>query len=940
MDAPARVRVTSGAHYKAVVILLQFPDWAADTVNHTPAAFHDLLFSQGTHPTGSLRDYYAEVSRGAFDIDGVVTRWYTAPRTYAEYANPLIPSNVRQMALDAVRLADPDVDFSQFDNDGPDGIPDSGDDNGEVDGLFIVHAGPGGEETGSDTDVWSHKWTLPGGGVIVDGVAASAYTTEPERWQGVSPDTPPGSLMSIGVFCHEFGHVLGLPDLYDTSGLPGASEGLGEWDLMASGLYNHRPGRPAGSSPAHLSAWSKWMLTWLEPTWVFRDSAGVTVPPVETTGQAFRLWTNGVEDGEFFLVENRQPVGFDAALLRSTLAGDTTAQAHGLLIYHVDQGILDNNIAAHKMIDIEEGGGIEAATGFTGVQNLDLARGAGAAQAVCEGLTFVRGNRGDRYDPWPGLGDRTEFTATGCPNSDSYCSGLSQVAVKNIAEPGPGPVRDVIADFYVSGTTVRRAAVEVDDSPFDGNSNNGNGLAEPGETLRIRFPLRNLDVIPTGELTAKVAVTEPFAGLLADSVYYGVIPGAAVDSGTVIYAVVNPTPDPRGLNLRLTVSDPAGLVLADSVQILIGQRTGICEDFESTTRRWDSVPLGCGGLSEWHRGENTIPGFDENHTPGGSGFWRLGPSGLVGAYAPSQDARMVSQPIRLAGAGDTLTFWHRYDTEFAFDGMNVEISTNNGATWSALTPVGGYNTGDKFSGTQSFYSQVRVPLPAVAGPVQIAFRFRSVPPTEALGWWIDDVSVTGTAPCASTAITIARFDVAPATDASGPAVRLDWSVSGAGNAVVGIDRTGPSEPRHRVATLPASDGVYVDRTVAPAPYEYWLVASREGEASSEAGPVPVTVPATPPAPRALALGPVRPNPFRSEATLSVFLDRDGPFVVRVFGADGRLVRTLERGAGPAAEVRLQWDGKDDRGRPAGAGIYFFELRSGNRTRTQKAVLLR
>jgi immune inhibitor A len=939
VDAPGRARATLGAHYKAVVILIQFPDLAADTLNHTPAAFHNLLFSQGTHPTGSLRDYYNEVSRGAFDVDGIVTRWYTAPRAYAEYANSqggfgVAPFNAQQMALDAVRLADPDLDFAQFDNDGPDGVPNSGDDDGEVDGLFIVHAGPGGEETGSNDDIWSHKWTLPGGPASVDGVEADAYSTQPERWQLTTPYTSPGDLMSIGVFCHEFGHVLGLPDLYDTSGLPGASEGLGEWDLMASGVYNHLPGKPTGSSPAHLSAWSKMTLGWLEPTWVFQDSFSVTVPPVETTGTAFRLWTNGVDAGEYFLVENRQPVGFDAGLVRTTLEADTTAHGHGLLVYHVDPGVIGNNTAAHKMVDIEESGGPEAATGFTGVQNLDVERGALKSQAACEGTATVYGNRGDLYDPWPGLGGRPTFDANTCPNSNSYCGEISQVAIQNITE-SILPPRDVTADFLVSGTTVRRKALVVDDSPFEGNNNNGNGLVEPGETIRIHFPLENLNTNATGELTARVQATELFAGLLADSVYYGVIGGAAVDTGSVIYADINAAPDPRGFTLNLTVTGPAGLVLVDSLQILIGQRTGICENFEGTVRKWVSIPFGCGGVNEWHREAGV------NHTPGGAWAWRLGPAGLIGHYAPSQDARLVSQPIRLTGTGDTLRFWQRYDTEFAFDGLSVEISADDGSTWAPLLPVGGYNTSGRFSGSQPTFTEVLVPLTGYSGIVQIAFRFHSQPPNEGLGWWIDDVVVNGSASCATTAIAIERFDAASVAGGSDPAVRLEWKVADAANGLVGLDRAGSGEARHRIATLPAAGAEsFIDAEVVPGEYRYWLVASREGEPSAEAGPVLVLVPVGAGAPRTLRLSPVQPNPFVSEAAVGVSLDRDGPFMVRVFRVDGRLVRTLARGPGKAADLRLRWDGRDDRGRQAGAGIYFIELRSGNRTRVQKAVLLR
>src|SRR6185295_3095633 len=185
--------------------------------------------------------------------------------------------------------------------------------------------------------------------------------------------TTPGDLISIGVFCHEFGHVLGLPDLYDLDGNPDDSEGVGEWDLMASGVYNHLSGHPAGSSPAHMSAWSRIRLGWVTPTWVLQDSAGVTIPPVESSGQVFRLWTNGEDLGEYFLVENRQPIGFDAGLVRSSVeAGD--GATHGLVIYHVDDALTfsqGNNNAAHKLLDVVEAGGPEILSGFIGAQNLD-----------------------------------------------------------------------------------------------------------------------------------------------------------------------------------------------------------------------------------------------------------------------------------------------------------------------------------------------------------------------------------------------------------------------------------------------------------------------------------------------------------------------------------------------------------------------------------------
>ena len=109
-----------------------------------------------------------------------------------------------------------------------------------------------------------------------------------------------------------------------------------------------------------------------------------------------------------------------------------------------------------------------------------------------------------------------------------------------------------------------------------------------------------------------------------------------------------------------------------------------------------------------------------------------------------------------------------------------------------------------------------------------------------------------------------------------------------------------------------------------------------------AGPIRVTLPALVPeaAPRVFALSRIHPNPFRPNANVAVSLDRDGPFMVRIYRPDGRVVRTLRFATRPAGTHAISWDGRDDRGRSAAAGIYLFELRFGARTRVQKAVLLR
>ena len=952
LDQPERVRLTSARHYKAIVILLQFPPdpaipndpgWMADTLAHPPEAYDSLLFSVGTRRLGSLRDYYREISRGLFDIDGVVTRWYTAPHPYSYYtanASGLggSPNNARQMALDAVTMADADYDFRNFDNDGPDLIPDSGDDDGVVDGVFIVHAGPGAEETASKSDIYSHKWTIVGQGYSSNDIGAggpivvSAYSTEPEKWAGLAPHTSPNLIMSVGTFCHEFGHVLGLPDLYDVSDIPTASEGVGEWDLMAAGNFTHAPGETLGTSPAHMSAWSKWKLGWIDPVNVTTDQTGVSIAPVESGGTVYRLWTNGASGNEYFLIENRQPIGFDTGLVRTPVE-EEGVRAHGLLIYHIDDSVSDNNNAAHKLVDVEEAGGAESVSGPAGVQNLDLNRRTITSQKTCAGSVIVSGNRGDKYDPWPGALLAGNFSSASCPPSLSSCGAFTQVAIQNIAENAG----TITADLRIRAASVRRLAPQVEDAPLAGTPNDGDGYAEPGEKVKVRIPLLNTNGAPSPPLYAKLQTLDSFTTLMGgDSIYYGPIAPAQPDSGNALDLTVNLSPDPIGAWCRYSLFTASGRVEVDTLQILLGARTGLCDNFESTSQRWYSTANACGNVNEWHRDNAS------NHTTSGTYSWKLGPAGTgVGSYAASEDARLVSQPVRLTGSGDTLYFYQRYGTS-AGEGLSVEISTDGGASWTLLHPVPDYPLGDRWSWPpQPSYAQAKVPLTGYSGVVQLGFRFRSLLNGGGQGWWIDDVLVSGDAVCATTGAEViplaARYDAARAR------VVVEWDLGGAGVSSVGIDRALDLASRVRVATPTGyfGPGSWEDLDVAAGRSQsYWVLVSHDGAPDTEYGPVEVTIPASAQAPRVLGLGPVRPNPFNPEATIPVSLDRDGRFTLRVYRVDGALVRTLHDGPGTAGVYAFPWNGRDAGGREAAAGVYLIELKSTGRTRLEKAVLIR
>ena len=386
-----------------IVILVDFSDHGART---DPGSFDSLLY--GSH-TGTLRDYYSQVSYGRLNLVTLnmpsALGWQRAPHTYSYYVDGqngfgTYPQNAQRLAEDAVSLVDPFVDFAPYDNDG----------DGQVDALFIIHTGPGAERTGSGSDIWSHKWQMAHP-ANVDGVTASVYSMEPEYWSN-SGD------MTCGVYAHEMGHsVFGLPDLYDTDY---DSEGLGTWSLMAGGSWNGA----LGASPSNPDAWCRVQMGFANPVNVTANQSHVAIPCVENSPQVFRLWTDGQQSSEYFLVENRQQTGYD-----HTLPGN------GLMIYHIDDTQHNNNSQWFP--------------GHTDQGNYHV------ALEQADGLWQLEQNTvADPGDPYPGMTENYTFSVSSTPSSETYGLADSHVGVRHIGVSAD----TMFASFYVnsslSGTPV------------------------------------------------------------------------------------------------------------------------------------------------------------------------------------------------------------------------------------------------------------------------------------------------------------------------------------------------------------------------------------------------------------------------------------------------------------------------------------------------------
>ena len=270
------------------------------TTYFTASDFQNMLFDNNS--TGSMKEYYTEISHGNFTVDGAAGGWYQSSYTMSD-AN----SNTKLYVSEIAQLADPDFDYSQFDNDGPDNIPNSGDDDGYVDGIAVVYSGCGAEWGPGNDNLWPHMSSLGStyqyttGDVSANGgyVTVNSYFVAPELSGG--GDCTTSLIRPVGVYAHEFGHVLGLPDLYDRDDSDGDSEGIGNWCLMAGGSWNGT----GGDTPAHLSAWCKQEMGWLEPTVLTANQYGVSIPQAETNAFALKIWEDEYQWSRYFLVENR-----------------------------------------------------------------------------------------------------------------------------------------------------------------------------------------------------------------------------------------------------------------------------------------------------------------------------------------------------------------------------------------------------------------------------------------------------------------------------------------------------------------------------------------------------------------------------------------------------------------------------------------------------------
>ena len=415
-DAPGR-GVYDYKQFRGLVILVEYND-RTFSIDNPQELFGGLINTKDytgytangktVSCTGSVRDYFYDNSTGAFDpqfdVVGPVTIDYSM-----YYASGT--ENARTLVKAACEAADETVDFSKYDSDG----------DGTVDMFYLIFAGPGSNFTNNDSRlIWPHAWSLTG--TTFDGVSLSRYACSVEIY-GLSSSK---KLDGIGTICHEFSHVLGLKDEYDTdyASSGGTSAHPGKWSLMASGSYLNESKTPAG-----YSLLERFQSGFTTPE-VISATGSYTLKDIDTSNHGYMIGT--AQDNEYFLLENRRN-GKESKW-------NKYVPGHGMLVFRVDSTDVKSWTNNKLNINPEH-------------NYYELLR---ATPKVEDSVTSDSGG-----DPFPGTGGVTSLSSQTSPSLQSWTKLPPEFAIDNIVENSNGDITfnivndpiDILREGWESVTT-------------------------------------------------------------------------------------------------------------------------------------------------------------------------------------------------------------------------------------------------------------------------------------------------------------------------------------------------------------------------------------------------------------------------------------------------------------------------------------------------------
>lgn len=855
----------------------------------------------------TLANYFSIASRGHLDLRILLTPLVRLPGERLEYSDVgrLGFHRTRHLATSTIIAArEMGIRFRQLDMDGPDRRPGSDDDDGEVDGVLILHAGIGEEND-------------PENGLI----QALQYYIDPavEDLGVVARNYAVASMQSgLGIWAHEVGHLFGLEDRYDL-GLPAASDaialgGLGNFSLMAAGAW----GRGDGSGAALLDAYSAWQLGWLQLQDYRGDAGPDTLRHSLHDGVAWRVWTQGQPQHEYFILETR---GAETAH-----PYDAMVSPGQLLIYHVDERLAEGEGSASSFPE----------------RHIRVA----LVEADADDQLRQGYDLGQDSDLFPGSWGVSEWTAGTIPSSWGY-DGPTEISVTGITS----------LDHSV--------VMQLSDAATYGFSVDLTTRHSPHTALRIAARETG---VPARELTVRLSV--------ASSPAWGSFPGGAtsvdlpmqVDGQGTWFAEVAWLAEPLTDPLAETRFDIR--LFQGSEDVLWQERAVVWQQQDDPldfAARWPadwtvSFPGGSTHTT-WHRwlGEPSITA-DGSPVLVCTGDIYTGPVDWPDArYGNLADAVLTSGLIPPQTVGVRIV--HALAGEIsrpgaAWDAAVAELQGADGS-WQPVSPVSGYDgvvvarsrnslhgraafTGrDSLTATGPHAWRVDVlALPERAEPVRLRLRLAADERITHRGWIIARLESLAEIPASAFPVAVlpasgtqpqklvwdwnwepvSHFSVETSLD-HGHSWRTIWELSpGGGEAAFPHGVPASDLAAGLAASLAARNLVRVVAHVS-----FGRVASRPIVLYRDGGASPQ-----------LALGRPYPNPATGPVRFMLQLTPGHTAELSLYDIRGRRVRDWNLMGG---QQLLEWDGRDSAGRRAAAGTYLLQLRAGDQSVQRKVVLL-
>jgi len=387
------------------VLLVEF----SDQLHQRSLENVEAMFNQNNHNNfASLKEFYMRASHDQLEIEFDIFGWYQSDLKLEEVAENAGGAKAGNLVRKAVQLANSDgVDFSPYDNDN----------DGDADVVIVMHAGLGADHYGQEKYVWPRSWSLENTvGLslnyntkkINDYVIACEMREYNNQWQD----------SGIGTFAHEFGHALGLPDLYDGSG---KSNGLGHWALMSAGSWLNR-----GIKPGNFCAWSRIKLGWDTPKSInYNDYGDYSLTSSNNMkNEVYRINTSNAN--EYFLLANRRKTDTDIA-----------QPGEGLAIYHINK---EKSQLEYELNDDRDNPAVR-------MVEADFNKSLGLYNGQ---------DRGSVNDLFPGIKENHEFGPNTSPNSNLFNGEKSEVWIRDIQD------NNGIVTFSLSQAT---GIISIDESP-------------------------------------------------------------------------------------------------------------------------------------------------------------------------------------------------------------------------------------------------------------------------------------------------------------------------------------------------------------------------------------------------------------------------------------------------------------------------------------------